>query len=91
MRQRNNNTTWQVMVDTRKIRQYVLQMAWLTATNAIAQSLSQVQDGAVEYALSPRSGSNNIILQVMMETKKIRQHIHQMEWLTDTNAIPQIL
>lgn len=79
------------MVEARKIRQYVLQTAWLTATIAIAQSLSQVQDGAVEYALSPRSGSNNIILQVMMETKKIRQHLHQMEWLTDTNAIPQIL
>lgn len=77
------------MVGSRKIRQYVLQTAWLTATIAIAQSLSQ--NGAVEYALSPRSGRNNIILQVMMETKKIRQHIHQMEWLTYTNAIPQIL
>lgn len=72
------------------IRPHVLQMALLTDTNAIQQSLSSVQDGAVVHALSPWSWKD-LKLQVKIENMAIRQHVLQMAWLTDTNAIAQSL
>lgn len=64
------------------IRPHVLQMTLLTDTNAIPQSLSSVQDGAVVHALSPWSWKD-LKLQVKIENMAIRQHVLQMAWLTD--------
>lgn len=72
-----NNINLQVVIENMTIRQQVLQMALLTNTNAIPQSLSSVQDGAVVHALSPRSW-NRKRLKVMMENTTIQQHVLQM-------------
>lgn len=84
------NINLRVMMENMTIGRHVLQMALLTDTNEIPQSLSSVQDGAELLALSPRSG-NRKKLQVMLENVKIRQHVLQMALLIDTNAIPESL